>query len=81
MQESPSALPEGGEQGPLGKHPSADEVIDVAVQYTFPASDATAIGAGVHAAEKEQRESIDQPAALKRRRQQQEFVWPTGPGR
>jgi hypothetical protein len=30
---------EGDEQAPLGAHPSYDDVLDVAVQYTFPCSD------------------------------------------
>jgi hypothetical protein len=33
------------EQSPLGAEPSYDDVLDVAVQYTFPASDPIAVGA------------------------------------
>jgi hypothetical protein len=31
------------EQAPLGDHPSYDDVLDVAVQYTFPCSDPIAV--------------------------------------
>ena len=33
------AAREDNEQTPLGAHPSYDDVLDVAVQYTFPCSD------------------------------------------
>lgn len=33
------------EQAPLGEHPSYDDVLDVAVQYTFPCSDPIAVDA------------------------------------
>jgi hypothetical protein len=36
------ALPRD-EQEPLGVHPSYDDVLDVAVQYTFPCSDPIAV--------------------------------------
>lgn len=36
---------ERNEQLPLGDHPSYDDVLDVAVQYTFPASDPIAVDA------------------------------------
>ena len=32
-----------GTQEPLGEHPSYDDVLDVAVQYTFPCSDPIAV--------------------------------------
>jgi predicted component of type VI protein secretion system len=35
--------PERNEQAPLGPTPSYDEVLDVAVEYTFPASDPLAV--------------------------------------
>ena len=34
---------ERNEQAPLGSQPSYDEVLDVAVEYTFPASDPVAV--------------------------------------
>jgi hypothetical protein len=34
---------ERNEQEPLGSSPSYDEVLDVAVEYTFPASDPVAV--------------------------------------
>ena len=37
------APPERNEQAPLGPQPSYDEVLDVAVEYTFPASDPVAV--------------------------------------
>lgn len=40
-----NAAPEGNEQPPLGSSPSYDEVLDVAVEYTFPASDPVAVDA------------------------------------
>jgi hypothetical protein len=39
----PAAPPEDNEQAPLGAQPSYDDVLDVAVQYTFPASDPIAV--------------------------------------
>jgi hypothetical protein len=33
-----------GEQGPLGKEPSYDDLLDTAVDYTFPCSDPIAAG-------------------------------------
>jgi hypothetical protein len=36
------------EQGPLGDKPSYDDVLDVAVQYTFPASDPIAVDCHGH---------------------------------
>ena len=83
MQQSASGQRQWAEQTPLGDHPSADQVIDVAVEYTFPASDAIAIGAGVHAAEKEQRQNIGKPAIRQRPAKPgaHEFNWPTGHGR
>lgn len=38
--DTPAAVPAPGEQqAPLGEHPTYDEVLDVAVEYTFPCSD------------------------------------------
>ena len=34
-----NTAPERNEQAPLGSTPSYDEVLDVSVEYTFPASD------------------------------------------
>ena len=42
---NPPAPRERNEQLPLGPHPSYDDVLDVAVQYTFPASDPIAVDA------------------------------------
>jgi hypothetical protein len=53
----------GEAPAPLGKHPSSEEILDTAVDYTFPASDPTAIGAGIHAADDE--EGLD-PEAVNR---------------
>jgi hypothetical protein len=36
---TPGATAGGPEQAPLGEHPSYDDVLDMAVQYTFPCSD------------------------------------------
>ena len=33
------------QQEPLGEHPSYDDVLDVAVQYTFPCSDPISVDA------------------------------------
>jgi hypothetical protein len=41
------------DQPRLPSNPSSEQVLDVAVEQTFPASDATAIGASVDAAEEE----------------------------
>lgn len=38
-----SERPPTNEQAPLGDHPSYDDVLDVAVQYTFPCSDPISI--------------------------------------
>ena len=35
--------PERNEQAPLGPSPSYDEVLDTAVEYTFPASDPVSV--------------------------------------
>jgi hypothetical protein len=37
------APPERNEQEPLGPSPTYDDVLDVAVEYTFPASDPVAV--------------------------------------
>ncbi|AEG92266.1 hypothetical protein [Ramlibacter tataouinensis] len=34
---------ERNDQAPLGPHPSYDDVLDTAVEYTFPASDPVAV--------------------------------------
>jgi hypothetical protein len=36
---------QNAEQAPLGEHPSYDELLDTAVDYTFPCSDPIAAGA------------------------------------
>ncbi len=38
-----NVAPERNEQAPLGPRPSYDEVLDTAVEYTFPASDPIAV--------------------------------------
>jgi hypothetical protein len=54
---SPPPARERNEQAPLGDHPSYDEVLDVAVQYTFPCSDPIAVEACcADAAARQQRE-------------------------
>jgi len=63
------------EQAPLGSHPSSDEVLDVAVEDTFPASDPLAVGAGVRAARTEPKEAVPRPAS----RSEDPFPWPRGP--
>ncbi|TFY97618.1 hypothetical protein [Ramlibacter humi] len=51
-----NAAPERNEQAPLGPHPSYDEVLDVGVEYTFPASDPVAVQSSAKdAAEREER--------------------------
>lgn len=44
-----NAAPELNEQAPLGAQPSYDEVLDVAVEYTFPASDPVAVDSACRA--------------------------------
>ena len=39
------------QQAPLGEHPGYDDVLDVAVQYTFPCSDPIAVDADAVAAD------------------------------
>jgi hypothetical protein len=39
------AVKDNAEQAPLGGHPTYDEVLDTAVDYTFPCSDPIAAGA------------------------------------
>lgn len=41
-------------QEPLGPQPSYDDVLDVAVQYTFPASDPIAVQSSVRHPEREE---------------------------
>lgn len=43
--DAPPAPRERNEQAPLGERPSYDDVLDVAVQYTFPCSDPIAVDA------------------------------------
>ncbi|HXC37947.1 MAG TPA: hypothetical protein VN667_03300 [Burkholderiales bacterium] len=66
------------EQAPLGSHPSSEELLDAAVEETFPASDPPAIGAGVRAAKKEPDEVVPQPSQAGSR---DPFPWPRGPRR
>jgi hypothetical protein len=40
---NPPTVPREEQQEPLGSQPSYDDVLDVAVQYTFPASDPIAV--------------------------------------
>jgi hypothetical protein len=63
--ESPPARREEVEQEPLGAHPSYDEILDVAVQYTFPCSDPIA---------------CDTCCAGAERRREREAGAPFGPG-
>jgi hypothetical protein len=42
---SPPVMSEKNEQPPLGPHPDYDEVLDLAVEYTFPCSDPIAVEA------------------------------------
>lgn len=42
---SPPVRRQHDEQAPLGESPTYDEVLDVAVQYTFPCSDPIAVEA------------------------------------
>lgn len=42
------AAPERNEQAPLGSSPSYDDVLDAAVEYTFPASDPVAVEGCCH---------------------------------
>lgn len=53
---NPPERVEGAErQEPLGPEPSYDDVLDVAVQYTFPASDPIAVQAsGAHPKERDE---------------------------
>ena len=46
--EHPEVPREDNAQAPLGSEPSYDDVLDVAVQYTFPASDPIAIEVAYH---------------------------------
>jgi predicted component of type VI protein secretion system len=57
-----NTAPERNEQAPLGPHPSYDEVLDVAVEYTFPASDPVAVESSCKDADRrEDRERRAQP--------------------
>ena len=47
--ESTSAAP-GDQQAPLGTEPSYDDLLDLAVEYTFPCSDPVAVQQGCDAA-------------------------------
>jgi hypothetical protein len=74
----PERATPGKDPAPLGAHPSSDEALDVAVQYTFPASDPMAVGASVRAAEAEEPPALSTPPASAQR---SDFEWPRGPGR
>ena len=52
---------ERNEQAPLGPEPSYDEVVDVGVEYTFPASAPVAVESSAHEAER--REAGTQPGS------------------
>ena len=41
--QAPQTTPERNEQAPLGPDPSYDDLLDAAVEYTFPASDPVAV--------------------------------------
>jgi hypothetical protein len=78
--QKPKATP-GEAPAPLGAHPSSEEILDTAVDYTFPASDPTAIGAGVNAAEGEDgldAEEINRMTAA-RPKLPDEFPFPRSP--
>jgi hypothetical protein len=73
----PERATPGKDPAPLGAHPSSDKALDVAVQYTFPASDPMAVGAAVHAAKEEPAAVVTPPAPAQR----SDFEWPRGSGR
>jgi len=50
----PSGRQADEQQEPLGSAPSYDDVLDVAVQYTFPASDPIAVDACNHHPERDE---------------------------
>ena len=53
--ENPNVAREDNAQAPLGPEPSYDELLDVAVQYTFPASDPISVHESVnHKPERDQ---------------------------
>lgn len=49
----PKPRPERNEQWPLGPHPSSDDLLDLAVECTFPASDPIAAGCAEKLAQQE----------------------------
>jgi hypothetical protein len=57
----PGVVKERNEQAPLGEHPTYDEVLDVAVQYTFPCSDPIAVESCCSDLEKQREHSRDEP--------------------
>jgi hypothetical protein len=61
----PPVAAERNEQAPLGENPTYDDVLDVAVQYTFPCSDPIA---------------VDSCCAQVEQRMQREEGQPRGPG-
>ena len=50
----PSAVRSDEQQEPLGSQPSYDDVLDVAVQYTFPCSDPIAVECSSHDPERDE---------------------------
>ena len=51
----PTSPRERNEQAPLGPAPSYDQVLDVAVEYTFPASDPVAVESSAREAARRER--------------------------
>jgi hypothetical protein len=71
----------GTAPAPLGEYPSAEEILDVAVEYTFPASDPTAVGAVCNAAREEAKQSpAEGRDALPSPPPKQGPLFPLGPG-
>ncbi|TFZ05855.1 hypothetical protein EZ313_04155 [Ramlibacter henchirensis] len=54
---------ERNEQAPLGPEPSYDDVLDVGVEYTFPASDPVSVDSSAGHAEKREAASAPDSAA------------------
>lgn len=59
---------ERNEQWPLGPHPSSEDVLDVAVEYTFPASDPIAAGCAEELARRERERKAHEPQPGRRER-------------
>jgi hypothetical protein len=57
----PSSPRERNEQAPLGPAPSYDDILDVAVEYTFPASDPIAVDSCCTSAERAARAKSTPP--------------------